>query len=143
LHAYGLIDLADNLSWTASSSFFNSYYTCCSIPFFDGYCGLLVRFQLVPLLVHELYDFEIPGMIESGFVFCEGGGNYPAATVPLVALGTQSGTIEIIDVSTNAVAACFAVHSGVVRGLRWLGNSRLVSFSYTQVIKLCTTLFRR
>lgn len=61
------------------------------------------------------------------------GGSHPAATVPLVALGTQGGTIEIIDVSTNAVAACFSVHSGVVRGLRWLGNSRLVSFSYTQV----------
>ena len=69
------------------------------------------------------------------FCFCEGGGNHPAATVPLVALGTQGGTIEIIDVSTNAIAACFAVHSGVVRGLRWLGNSRLVSFSYTQVNK--------
>lgn len=60
------------------------------------------------------------------------GGNHPAVAVPLVALGTQSGTIEIIDVSANAVAACFAVHDGFVRGLRWLGNSRLVSFSYTQ-----------
>ncbi|KAK9706192.1 hypothetical protein RND81_07G110100 [Saponaria officinalis] len=61
------------------------------------------------------------------------GGNHPAVAVPLVALGTQSGTIEIIDVSANAIAACFSVHNGVVRGLRWLGNSRLASFSYTQV----------
>ena len=53
--------------------------------------------------------------------------------VPLVALGTQSGSIEVIDVSANAVAASFSVHNSVVRGLRWLGNSRLVSFSYIQV----------
>ncbi|GMH27310.1 hypothetical protein Nepgr_029153 [Nepenthes gracilis] len=60
------------------------------------------------------------------------GGSHPAVAVPLVALGTQSGTIEIVDVSSNAFAACFTVHSGFVRGLRWLGNSRLVSFSYNQ-----------
>ncbi|PIN14692.1 hypothetical protein CDL12_12678 [Handroanthus impetiginosus] len=60
------------------------------------------------------------------------GGNSPAVAVPLVALGTQSGTIDVIDVSANAIAASFSVHSSVVRGLRWLGNSRLVSFSYTQ-----------
>ncbi|GMI88606.1 hypothetical protein like AT3G33530 [Hibiscus trionum] len=61
------------------------------------------------------------------------GGNSPAVAVPLVALGTQSGTIDVIDVSANAVAAGFSVHSGKVRGLKWLGNSRLVSFSYTEV----------
>ncbi|KAK1418470.1 hypothetical protein QVD17_27615 [Tagetes erecta] len=60
------------------------------------------------------------------------GGNHPAAAVPLVALGTQSGSVEIIDVSANAVAASFSIHDSVVRGLRWLGNSRLVSFSYNQ-----------
>lgn len=60
------------------------------------------------------------------------GGNSPAVAVPLVALGTQSGAVDVIDVSANAVAASFLVHNGVVRGLRWLGNSRLVSFSYTQ-----------
>lgn len=60
------------------------------------------------------------------------GGNLPAVAVPLVALGTQSGSIEVIDVPANAVAASFSVHSSVVRGLRWLGNSRLVSFSYIQ-----------
>lgn len=54
--------------------------------------------------------------------------------VPLVALGTQSGTIDVIDISANAVTTSFSVHNGVVRGLRWLGNSRLVSFSYTQVL---------
>ncbi|KAL5729631.1 hypothetical protein ACHQM5_002555 [Ranunculus cassubicifolius] len=61
------------------------------------------------------------------------GGNNPAVAVPLVALGTQSGIIDVIDVSANAVAASFSVHSTIIRGLRWLGNSRLVSFSYTQV----------
>ncbi|TQD70992.1 hypothetical protein C1H46_043475 [Malus baccata] len=61
------------------------------------------------------------------------GGNYPVVAVPLVALGTQSGTVDIVDVSANAVAASFSVHNGTVRGLRWLGNSRLVSFSYSQV----------
>ncbi|XP_019452543.1 PREDICTED: WD repeat-containing protein 11-like isoform X1 [Lupinus angustifolius] len=60
------------------------------------------------------------------------GGNCPAAAVPLVALGTQSGTIEVVDVSANAVTSSLSVHNGTVRGLRWLGNSRLVSFSYTQ-----------
>ncbi len=65
--------------------------------------------------------------------FIEGGGNFPAAAVPLVALGTQGGTIDIVDVSANAIAASFSVHNGMVRGLRWLGNSRLVSFSYSQV----------
>ncbi|KAJ4708234.1 WD repeat-containing protein 11 [Melia azedarach] len=61
------------------------------------------------------------------------GGNYPAVAVPLVALGTQSGTIDVVDVSANAIAASFSVHTGTVRGLRYLGNSRLVSFSYSQV----------
>ncbi|XP_057416472.1 uncharacterized protein LOC130711050 isoform X2 [Lotus japonicus] len=60
------------------------------------------------------------------------GGNHPAAAVPLVALGTQSGTIDVVDVSANAVSSSLSVHNGIVRGLRWLGNSRLVSFSYTQ-----------
>ncbi|XP_010247604.1 PREDICTED: WD repeat-containing protein 11-like [Nelumbo nucifera] len=61
------------------------------------------------------------------------GGNYPAVAVPLIALGTQSGMIDVIDVSANAVASSFSAHSTIVRGLRWLGNSRLVSFSYVQV----------
>ncbi|KAI3801828.1 hypothetical protein L1987_29945 [Smallanthus sonchifolius] len=59
------------------------------------------------------------------------GGNHPAVAVPLVALGTQNGSIDIIDVSANAVAASFSVHDGVVRGLKWLGNTRLVSFSHS------------
>ncbi|KAI3725808.1 hypothetical protein L1987_65603 [Smallanthus sonchifolius] len=41
------------------------------------------------------------------------GGNHPAVAVPLVALGTQNGSIDIIDVSANAVAASFSVHDGV------------------------------
>lgn len=62
-----------------------------------------------------------------------GGGNGPAVAVPLVALATQGGCIEVVDVVANAVAMSFAVHNSAVRGLRWLGNSRLVSFSYSQV----------
>ncbi|OUZ99877.1 hypothetical protein BVC80_9067g66 [Macleaya cordata] len=61
------------------------------------------------------------------------GGNSPAVAVPMVALGTQSGAIDVIDVSANAVAASFSIHNSIIRGLRWLGNSRLVSFSYVQV----------
>lgn len=83
-------------------------------------------------------------MIDDGEIFTrEGGGNYPAVAVPLVALGSQSGTIEVIDVSANSVAASFYVHNNVVRGLRWLGNSRLVSYSYTlvQFIDICLTIF--
>lgn len=60
------------------------------------------------------------------------GGNHPAVAVALVALGSQSGTIDVVDVSANAVAASFSVHNNVIRGLRWLGNSKLVSFSYSQ-----------
>uniref|UniRef100_A0A0E0CF78 Uncharacterized protein n=1 Tax=Oryza meridionalis TaxID=40149 RepID=A0A0E0CF78_9ORYZ len=63
------------------------------------------------------------------------GGNNPAPAVPLVAVGTQNGTIEIVDVLANAISVSFAVHSSTVRGLRWLGNSRLVSFSYSQVLR--------
>ncbi|CAN1215415.1 WD repeat-containing protein 11 [Linum perenne] len=64
------------------------------------------------------------------------GGNYSAVAVPLVALGTQSGMVDIVDVSANAVAANFLVHTSSVRGLRWLGNSRLVSFSYCELRSL-------
>lgn len=74
----------------------------------------------------RLYDFN-------GMLLPEGGGSSSAVAVPLVALGTQNGTIDVIDVPANAVAASFSAHNGTVRGLRWLGNSRLVSFSYTQV----------
>lgn len=56
--------------------------------------------------------------------------------VPLVALGTQNGSIDVIDVSANAVAASFSVHNNLVRGLRWLGNTRLVSFSYSPVLNI-------
>ena len=69
----------------------------------------------------------------SKYFLSEGGGNNPAPAVPLVALGTQNGTIEVVDVVADAVSVSFSVHSSTVRGLRWLGNSRLVSFSYNQV----------
>ncbi|XP_057818736.2 uncharacterized protein LOC131031599 isoform X2 [Cryptomeria japonica] len=62
-----------------------------------------------------------------------GGSNGQAVAVPLVALATQGGCIEVIDVAATAVSTSFSVHNSAIRGLRWLGNSRLVSFSYTQV----------
>ncbi|KAG5404864.1 hypothetical protein IGI04_010983 [Brassica rapa subsp. trilocularis] len=61
------------------------------------------------------------------------GGNSPAVVVPLVALGTEAGTIDVVDVSANAVAASFSAHTSRIRGLNWLGNSRLVSFSCSRV----------
>ncbi|CAH8386239.1 unnamed protein product [Eruca vesicaria subsp. sativa] len=61
------------------------------------------------------------------------GGNSPAVVVPLVALGTEAGTIDVVDVSANAVAASFSAHTCRIRGLKWLGNSRLVSFSCSRV----------
>lgn len=77
-------------------------------------------------------DIFICNLIQVKY-FVEGGGNDPAVAVPMIALGTQNGYINVVDISANAVAAIFSVHSAVIRGLRWLGNSRLVSFSYTQV----------
>ncbi|KAJ7557212.1 hypothetical protein O6H91_05G117000 [Diphasiastrum complanatum] len=63
-----------------------------------------------------------------------GGGNGGAAPVPLIALATQGGIIELMDPAANAVTSNFSLHNNnVVRGVRWLGNSRLVSFSYTEV----------
>ncbi|KAK9087223.1 hypothetical protein Syun_029617 [Stephania yunnanensis] len=41
-------------------------------------------------------------------------------------------TEKVQYVSANAVAASFCVHNGIVRGFRWLGNTRLLTFSYTQ-----------
>jgi len=68
-------------------------------------------------------------------VLFEGGGNFPAVVVPLVALGTEAGTIDVVDVSANAVAASFSPHTSSIRGLNWLGNSRLVSYSCSRVKK--------
>lgn len=63
-----------------------------------------------------------------------GGDREGAVAVPLVALATQAGTVELVDAAANAVTSSFAVHTGtIVRGVRWLGNTRLVSFSYTEV----------
>ncbi|CAA6672652.1 unnamed protein product [Spirodela intermedia] len=82
------------------------------------------------LLSSTVTTLAVPSPSLTATLSC--GGNSPAAAVPLVALGTQSGNIDIIDVYANAVAASFSVHSSVIRGLRWLGNTRLVSFSYIQ-----------
>ncbi|XP_024388450.1 uncharacterized protein [Physcomitrium patens] len=62
------------------------------------------------------------------------GSNAGAVSVPLVALACQGGSLELVDTAANTITASFAVHSNqTVRGVRWLGNTRLVSFSYTEV----------
>lgn len=57
----------------------------------------------------------------------------PPPPVPLAALATSAGSIEIVDPAALSVVSSFSVHSGSVRGVRWLGNSRLVSFSSAEV----------
>lgn len=60
--------------------------------------------------------------------------NAGAVSVPLVALACQGGTVELVDTAANAITSSFSVHNNqTVRGVRWLGNTRLVSFSYTEV----------
>ncbi|GJP41231.1 hypothetical protein CLOM_g900 [Closterium sp. NIES-68] len=59
-------------------------------------------------------------------------GSLPAAAVPLVAVATQEGSIELVDTAVHAIAASFHLHDSMVRGVRWLGNTRLVSFSFTE-----------
>ncbi|XP_078428005.1 transducin family protein / WD-40 repeat family protein isoform X2 [Wolffia australiana] len=92
--------------------------------------NLLVKISMVGqlhLLSSTVTTLAVPS--PSLTAILSSGGNSPAAAVPLVALGTQSGNIDIIDVYANAVAESFSVHNSLIRGLRWLGNTRLVSFS--------------
>lgn len=73
------------------------------------------------------------------------GCNAGAVSVPLVALACQGGNLEIVDTAANTVTASFAVHNNqTVRGVRWLGNTRLVSFSYVEVLQfpLACDVFR-
>lgn len=53
----------------------------------------------------------------------------------LLAVGTSTGGVELVDAASHALAASFAVHpaDSPVRGLTWLGTSRVVSFSVSQV----------
>ncbi|KAF2310619.1 hypothetical protein GH714_015563 [Hevea brasiliensis] len=45
----------------------------------------------------------------------------PSSILSQASISCKSGTVDIVDVSANAVAASFSVHNGTVRGLRWLG----------------------
>ncbi|ESR64120.1 transducin family protein / WD-40 repeat family protein [Citrus sinensis] len=90
-----------------------------------------INVATIAIILNEVHPWNKSFLVISDKLY--GGGNYPAVAVPLVALGTQSGAVDVVDVSANAVTASFSVHNGTVRGLRWLGNSRLVSFSYSQV----------
>ncbi|KAI5069331.1 hypothetical protein GOP47_0015632 [Adiantum capillus-veneris] len=83
------------------------------------------------LLPSSITTLAVP--VPSMLAISPGGGNGPAASVPLVALATQGGTIELVDAMSNSITSSFLIHSSSVRGLRWLGNSRLVSFSYTEI----------
>ncbi|GKE70541.1 WD repeat-containing protein 11-like protein, partial [Tanacetum coccineum] len=49
-----------------------------------------------------------------------------SSTVTMLAVPSPSLTVTL-------ATANFSVHNSLVRGLRWLGKTRLVSFSYTQV----------
>ncbi|CAI5523321.1 unnamed protein product [Closterium sp. Naga37s-1] len=59
-------------------------------------------------------------------------GSLAAAAVPLVAVATQEGGVELVDTAVHAIAASFLLHPSMVRGVRWLGNTRLVSFSFSE-----------
>ncbi|CAI5534773.1 unnamed protein product [Closterium sp. Naga37s-1] len=59
-------------------------------------------------------------------------GSLAAAAVPLVAVATQEGGVELVDTAVHAIAASFLLHPSMVRGVRWLGNTRLVSFSFQE-----------
>ncbi|KAI9125672.1 hypothetical protein K1719_003090 [Acacia pycnantha] len=107
--------------------------SCLSSSFFNPE-NMILKMSLVgqlQLLSSTVTTLAVP--IPSLMSTLARGGNHPAVAVPLVALGTQNGNIDVIDVSANAVASSLSVHNGTVKGLRWLGNSKLVSFSYTQV----------
>ena len=53
------------------------------------------------------------------------------------AVSVQGGNLELVDTAANTITASFAVHNNqTVRGVRWLGNKRLVSFSYVEVLQL-------
>ena len=70
------------------------------------------------------------------FVLLQVAASYsPAVAIPMVALGTQSETMGIIDFSATAVAASFSVHGSTLGGptLAWTGWPPLghVSFVFT------------
>ncbi|CAM6125774.1 unnamed protein product [Calypogeia fissa] len=90
---------------------------------------LVMQLQLLPSAITTL---AVP--VPSQLAILSGGGGGGAVAIPLVALATQGGTVELVDAAANAITSSFAVHTGnIVRGVRWLGNTRVVSFSYTEV----------
>ncbi|BFI33782.1 hypothetical protein AXG93_59s1230 [Marchantia polymorpha subsp. ruderalis] len=90
---------------------------------------LTMQLQLLPSAITTL-AVPVPSLLGT----VTGGSGAGAVAVPMVALATQGGTLELVDAAANAVTSSFAVHnSSVVRGVRWLGNTRLVSFSHTEV----------
>eukprot|EP00116_Pleurobrachia_bachei_P004138 sb/3464400/ len=48
---------------------------------------------------------------------------------PLLALGTSSGNILIINLDTSQTAKEFTIHTSAVRGIEWVANRRLLTFS--------------
>ncbi|KAH7442491.1 hypothetical protein KP509_03G091500 [Ceratopteris richardii] len=97
-------------------------------PLLDFKLVLTGQLSLLPSAITTL-AVPVPSMLATA----PGGGNGPAVSVPLVALATQGGTIELVDAISNSITSSFQVHNSSVRGLRWLGNSRIVSFSYTEI----------
>ncbi|KAL2631416.1 hypothetical protein R1flu_016102 [Riccia fluitans] len=100
-----------------------------SSPEPDFKMDLTMQLQLLPSAIKTL---AVP--VPSQLAITNGRSNAGAVAVPMVALATQGGTLELVDAAANAVTSSFAVHNNsMVRGVRWLGNSRLVSFSYSEV----------
>ncbi|KAL4232352.1 WD repeat-containing protein 11 [Mactra antiquata] len=49
---------------------------------------------------------------------------------PLLAVGSQLGTVQIINVGTGQIDREYSVHTGVVRGIEWASLKSFMSYSY-------------
>jgi len=49
--------------------------------------------------------------------------------IRLVAMGTQLGTLEIVDIGSGSIRRTFKVHDSAVLGVRWMNPDVLISFS--------------
>ncbi|KAH9489673.1 WD repeat-containing protein 11, partial [Bulinus truncatus] len=49
---------------------------------------------------------------------------------PLIALGTHSGTIQIVNAASGQIEREYNIHSSPVRGIEWTGLKTFISFAY-------------
>ena len=126
----------------------------------EGKPSFTVELQgMLQALPSAITTLAVPFPSRQGTVVGAGaGGGAGAPAVPLVALATQGGSVELLDTATHAICARSAdrhpppanpspspsplrllvgsshsVHDTMVRGVRWLGNHKLVSFSFSEV----------